>query len=181
MLIITKRGKVERRKGNKSKDKHKKKLPFIACRNDGRKEEEHRCHSQHKPLSLTYMNLSLNYTYKEVKITWKRKQKLTLQRMKNWTNSYLCLVVLLFTFEIAGIYRRNEDRKNWLFLNLNPPLIPKLDFMWIFSSDLQFVGVLIAEYHLSNDRIKNSDQHKSCSPVSLLSGSSSIIRFEIQL
>ena len=51
-------------------------------------------------------------------------------------------------------------------------LISKLDLMWIFSSDLQFIGVLITEYHLSNDRIRNSDQHKSCSPVSFLSGSS---------
>ena len=41
-----------------------------------------------------------------------------------------------------------EDRESWLFLNLNPPLISKLDLMWIFSSGLQFVGVLIAEYHL---------------------------------
>ena len=53
-----------------------------------------------------------------------------------------------------------EDKKSWLFLNLNPPLISKLDLMWIFSSDLQFDGVLIAEYHLSNDRIRNSDQYK---------------------
>ena len=53
-------------------------------------------------------------------------------------------------------------------MNLNPPLISKLDLMWIFSSDLQFVGVLIAEYHLSNDRIRNSNQHKSCSSISPL-------------
>ena len=33
----------------------------------------------------------------------------------------------------------------------------KLDLMWIFSSDLQLVGVLIVEYNLSNDRIRNSD------------------------
>ena len=33
-------------------------------------------------------------------------------------------------------------------------LISKLDLMWIFSSDLQFVGVLITEYHLSNDRLE---------------------------
>ena len=49
-----------------------------------------------------------------------------------------------------------EDRKSWLFLNLNPPLISKLDLMWIFSSDLQFIGMLIAEYNLSNDRIRIS-------------------------
>ena len=65
-----------------------------------------------------------------------------------------------------------EDRENWLFLNLNPPLISKLDWMWIFSSDLQLVGVLIAEYNLSNDRIRDSDQLKSCIPLRLLSGSS---------
>ena len=47
--------------------------------------------------------------------------------------------------------------------------------MWQISSDLQFVGVLIAEYHLSNNKIRNSDQHKSCSFVSPLSGSSWII------
>jgi len=62
-----------------------------------------------------------------------------------------------------------EDRGSWIFLNLNPPLISKLDLMWIFSSDLQLVGVLIAEYNLSNDRIKNSDQLKSCNPLSFLS------------
>ena len=52
--------------------------------------------------------------------------------------------------------------------------------MWIFSFDLQFVGVLIAEYRLSNDRIRNSDQHKSCSPISRLFGSfeSSDLRFD---
>ena len=65
-----------------------------------------------------------------------------------------------------------EDRESWIFLNLNPPFISKLDLMWIFSSDLQFVGVLIAEYSLSNDRIRNSDQLKSYSPLNLLSGSS---------
>ena len=65
-----------------------------------------------------------------------------------------------------------EDRESWLFLNLNPPLISKLDLMWIFSSDLQLVGVLIAEYNLTNDRIINSDQLKGCSPLSLLSESS---------
>ena len=62
-----------------------------------------------------------------------------------------------------------EDKGSWLFLNLNPPLISKLYFMWIFGSDLQLVGMLIAEYNLSNDRIRNSDQLKSCSPLSLLS------------
>ena len=44
--------------------------------------------------------------------------------------------------------------------------------MWILSSDLQLVGIFIAEYNLSNDIIKNSDQLKSCNPLSLLSGSS---------
>jgi len=72
-------------------------------------------------------------------------------------------MVILFAFEIAGIYRRNaeveeyEDRKSWLFLNLNPPLISKLDLMWIFSSDQQLVGVLVVEYNLSNDRIRDSN------------------------
>ena len=56
-------------------------------------------------------------------------------------------------------------------LNLNPPLISKLDLMWIFNSNIQLVGVLIAEYNLLNDRIRISDQHKSCSPLSLLFGS----------
>jgi len=65
-----------------------------------------------------------------------------------------------------------EDRKSWLFLNLNPPFISKLDLMWIFSSDLQFIGLMIAEYNLLNDRIKNSDQLKSCKPLNRLSESS---------
>ena len=58
-----------------------------------------------------------------------------------------------------------EDKGSWLFLNLNPPLISKLDLMWIFSSDMQLIGVLIAKYNLSNDRIRNNDQLKSCSPL----------------
>ena len=41
--------------------------------------------------------------------------------------------------------------------------------MWIFSSDLQHIGVLIAKYILSNDRIRNNDQLKSCIPLSSLS------------
>ena len=52
--------------------------------------------------------------------------------------------------------------------------------MWIFSSDLQLVGVLIDKYNLSNDRIRNSNQLKSCIPLSLLSRSSWIIRFEFR-
>ena len=78
-----------------------------------------------------------------------------------------------------GIYSEEMDRgdewrhwESWLILNLNPPLISKLNLMWIFSSDLQLIDVLIAEYNLSNDRIRNSDQLKSCSPLRLLSGSS---------
>ena len=51
-------------------------------------------------------------------------------------------------------------------------LISKLDLMWIFSSDLQLIGVLIAKYNLSNDRIRNNDQLKHYSPLSPLSGSS---------
>ena len=65
-----------------------------------------------------------------------------------------------------------KDNGNWLFLNLNSSLISKLDLMWIFSSDLQLIGVLIAKYKLSNDRIRNNDQLKKCSPISPLSGSS---------
>jgi len=38
--------------------------------------------------------------------------------------------------------------------------------------------VLIAEYYLSYDRIRNSDQHKSCSLLNILSRSSWIIRFD---
>ena len=37
-------------------------------------------------------------------------------------------------------------------------------------SDMQLVGVLITEYDLSNDRIRNSDQHKNYNPLSPLSG-----------
>ena len=40
-----------------------------------------------------------------------------------------------------------EDRESWLFLNLNPPIISKLNLMWIFSFDLQLIGVLIAKYN----------------------------------
>ena len=92
-------------------------------------------------------------------------------------SSTLCLVIpwslrLQVFIEKMQMLEEYEDRESWLFLNLNPPLISKLDLMWIFSSDLQFVSVLIVEYHLSNDRIRNSDQHKSCSPGSRLSGSS---------
>ena len=53
---------------------------------------------------------------------------------------------------------------------MNPPLISKLDLMWIFNSDMQLIGVLIAEYNLSNNRIRNIDQHKRYSPLSRLSG-----------
>ena len=87
----------------------------------------------------------------------------------------LCLVVLLplrlqeFIGEMQSV-EEYEDRRSWLFLNLNPPLLSKLDLMWIFSFDLQLVGVLIAEYNLSNDRIRDNDQLKSCNPSSLLSG-----------
>ena len=61
-----------------------------------------------------------------------------------------------------------EDRESWIFLNLNSPLISKHNLMWILSSDLQLIGVLIAEYNLTNDRIRNSNQLKS--PLSILSG-----------
>ena len=65
-----------------------------------------------------------------------------------------------------------EDKGSWLFLNLNPPLISKLDLMWILNSDLQLIGVLIAKYNLFNDKIRNNDQLKSCTSLSPLSGSS---------
>jgi len=55
-------------------------------------------------------------------------------------------------------------------MNLNSLLISKLDLIWIFNFDMQLVVLMIVEYNLSNDRIKNSDQCKSCSPLSLLSG-----------
>ena len=51
MLIITKR-ESRKKKKTKVKTNIKKKLLFIVCRNDGRKEEVHRCHSQHKPCLL---------------------------------------------------------------------------------------------------------------------------------
>ena len=64
-----------------------------------------------------------------------------------------------------------EDRESWLFLNLNPPLLSKFDlFIQKFNSNLQAVGVLIAKYHLPNDRIGMSDQQKNYSPLSLPSG-----------
>ena len=73
--------------------------------------------------------------------------------MEKWTKSYLCLVVpslpLRLQVFIGEMQRLEEyeDRGSWIFLNLNPPLISKPDLMWIFSSDLQLVGVLIAEYN----------------------------------
>ena len=42
--------------------------------------------------------------------------------------------------------------------------------MWILSSDLQLIGVLIAKYNLSNDRIRNNNQLMNCSPLGWLSG-----------
>ena len=65
----TKEVKQKEEEENKRKYEHKQMFTYITCRNNGRKEEVHRCRSQHKPLYLTYMNLSLNYTYKEIKIT----------------------------------------------------------------------------------------------------------------
>ena len=118
---------------------------------------------------LSYVKKSKNYM-KENKKNLSYKLQISL-------NSLLCFVVPLplrlqvFIEEMQRL-EEYEDRESWLFLNLNPPLISKLDLRWIFSSDLQFIGVLITEYHLSNDIIRNSDQHKSCSPVSILSVSS---------
>ena len=98
--------------------------------------------------------------------------------MKNLPKIYLCLVLFplplrlqVFIEEMQRL-EEYEDRESWLFLNLNPPLISKLNLMWIFSSDLQLIGVLIIKYNLSNDRIRNNDQLKSCIPLSPLSGSS---------
>ena len=62
--------------------------------------------------------------------------------MKNWPKIYLCMVVpfalrlQVFIGEIQRV-EEYEDRESWLFLNLNPPLISKLDLMRIFSYDLQ--------------------------------------------
>jgi len=102
--------------------------------------------------------------------TYTKKWKNGLNLISAWSFS-LPLRLQVFIEEMQRL-EEYEDRKSWLFLNLNPPLIFKLDLMWIFCSDLQFVGVLITEYHLSDDRVRNSDQHKSCSPVSFLSRSS---------
>ena len=68
-----------------------------------------------------------------------------------------------------------EDRESWLFLNLDPSIIFKLDLIWIFSFDLQLVGVLIVEYTY---QMTEFEIVISCSHLSLLSGSSWIIRFE---
>ena len=98
--------------------------------------------------------------------------------MEKLTKYYLCMVVLFLPLRLQvfiGEMQRveeYEDKGSWLFLNLNSSLIFKLDLMWIFSSDLQLIGVLIAKYNLSNDRIRNNDQLKSCNPLSPLSGSS---------
>ena len=98
--------------------------------------------------------------------------------MKNWTKSYLWMVVPLLPLRLQVFIEEMqrleeyEDRESLAISEFESFLISKLDLMWIFSSDLQFVGMLITEYHLSNDRIRNSDQHKRCSPISLLSGSS---------
>ena len=96
--------------------------------------------------------------------------------MKTWTKFYLCMVVpflplrlQVFTGEMHRV-EECEDKGSWLFLNLNPPLISKPDLMWIFNSDMQLIDVLFAKYSLLNDRIKNNDQLKSCSPLSPISG-----------
>ena len=80
MLIRTKRGKVERRKRKQNKTNIKK-LPFIACKNDGRKEEVHRCHFQHKPLSYLhesqsklYLKRNKNYIKRKIKTYTKKNE-----------------------------------------------------------------------------------------------------------
>ena len=74
--------------------------------------------------------------------------------MKKWIKFYLCLVLLLLLLRLQvfiGEMQRveeYEDKGSWLFLNLNTPLIFKLDLMRIFSSDLQIIGILFAKYRL---------------------------------
>ena len=70
-----------------------------------------------------------------------------------------------------------RDRESWLFLKLNSSLIVKLDLIYLefyveTQSDLQLIGVLIAENYLPNDRIEMSDQYKNFNPLRFLSGSS---------
>ena len=63
-------------------------------------------------LSLTYLNLRLNYTYKEIKITWKENKNYTTKNEK--LDYLLSLHGRPLAFEIAGIYRRNtEVRRVW--------------------------------------------------------------------
>ena len=69
---------------------------------------------------------------------------------------FLPLRLQVFIGEMQRV-EEYENKGSWLFLNLNPPLISKLDLMWIFSSDLQLIGALFAKYSLSNDRMRNND------------------------
>ena len=56
ILIKTKRGEVERGEGKRNKSKEtniKKYLPLLLAETMEERRRVHRCHSQHKPLSLT--------------------------------------------------------------------------------------------------------------------------------
>ena len=58
------------------------------------------------PFSFSYETLISSNLHKlKLKITWKEKQKPTLQRMKNWTKSYLCMIVPIFS-ENPAFYRQ---------------------------------------------------------------------------
>ena len=81
--------------------------------------------------------------------------------MKNWPKFYSLLLTFpflplrlhVFIGEMQRV-EEYEDKESWQFLNLNSPLIFKLDLMWIFSSDLQLIGVLITKYNLSMTKLK---------------------------
>ena len=83
--------------------------------------------------------------------TYTKKNKKWPKNLSLLDRSLLPLRLQVFIREIQRV-EEYEDRENWLFLNLNPLLISKLDLMWIFNSNLQLVGMLIAEYDLSNDK-----------------------------
>ena len=59
ILIKTKEVKQKEEEENKSKEEHKKYYLLLLAETMEERRRIHRCHSQHKPLSLTYMNLHL--------------------------------------------------------------------------------------------------------------------------
>ena len=93
--------------------------------------------------------------------------------MKNWLKIYLCLVVSFLPLRLQvfiGEMQRveeYEDKGIWLFLNLNPPIYLQT---W-FDVDIQFWSGaywrIDCQINLSNDRIRNNDQLKSCNLLSL--------------